>query len=73
MQEHISIEQGWSWERKAERKAEKQMSELQGSWTSCSAFALHDQSYNNASGNQEVVWLFLKEIAQDILEIYNLP
>lgn len=48
------------------------MSETQGSSTSCLAFALHDQGYNNASGNQELVWLFLKEIARDILEIYNL-
>lgn len=39
---------------------------------SFSVFALSDQGYENALGNHEVVWLFLKEIAQDILDIYNL-
>lgn len=39
---------------------------------SCSVFVLSDQGYENALGNQELVWLLLKEIAQDILEIYNL-
>lgn len=49
------------------------MSELQD--FSCSAFALHDQDYNNVSGNQKFDFFFFfspKEIAQDILEIYNL-
>lgn len=48
------------------------MSELQDSSISCSVFALSDQGYKNALENQESVGLFLKEIAQDILEIYNL-
>lgn len=52
------------------------MSELQDFSTSCSAFALHDQGYNNVSGNQKFEGFFFffspKEIAQDILEIYNL-
>lgn len=39
---------------------------------SCSVFALSDKGYENALGNQELVWLFSKEIARDILEIYNL-
>lgn len=48
------------------------MSELQD--FACSAFALHDQGYNNVSGNQKFDFFFFspKEIAQDILEIYNL-
>lgn len=38
----------------------------------CSVFVLSDQGHKNALGNQELVWLFLKEIVHDILEIYNL-
>lgn len=64
MQEHMGIEEGWV--------LGKYISDLQDSSMSCSVFALSDKGYENALGNQELVWLFSKEIARDILEIYNL-